>query len=140
MNENQSKSHVQNRMRRFLFVVAAIVCSGCVQREKLKGPTEAGKVAIQCVQSMQKCEDWTPIKTASNDKRVELEDCAGFDDWSTEHDLCKKRNARRVDHNNRLTTRPPFRSPCQQQVDACVDLVVALQTGGPKTIHNHYEK
>ena len=108
---------------------------GCDKPTATTGREEAGVVAIDCVAAMAACEDWTPIHMADKRGPAPLEDCEG----SVSRYDCKARNSERRRLNWEIEEAPVWRSPCQQQIEACVSLVDAL-VGAPATVHHHSHK
>lgn len=125
-------------MRRMMILMTLILltaaCDQQVQALQKTGKEEAGEVAITCIDQMSKCDDWEPVTMGDGAKVVPLEDCGEEYDYE-----CNVRNEMREDRNWKVMSRPKTRSPCQQKLDACVQMVEAL-VGTPTQVHNHYEK
>jgi len=121
-------------MRMFLYV--AVLCIGCGSRfpnEDAIRDEDAGKVALGCLEQMIACEDWTPINVASHKKKLPVPECEGYDP------ACEKERALTMAHNREIDSIPLMRSPCQQKIDTCVELVAAL-VGAPAQTEIHHHK
>ncbi len=97
------------------------------------GKEEAGQVALGCLEQMASCDDWTPIKAEKILKPRPPEECKEYGDYD-----CKGRNEEVRLYNRSLRNAPSFRSPCQQKVDSCVDLVRALVGAPAEVVHHHH--
>jgi len=107
---------------------------GCDSTKELSGKEEAGSVAISCITQLESCDDWTPINMAKDKKRQEVPTCEKYDH------LCEQEQDQARDYNREIDMAPTLRSPCQQRIDSCVDLVRALVGAPVNTEIHHHDK
>lgn len=120
-------------MRMFLYV--AVLCIGCGSYREPEAirDEDAGQVAIGCLEELKSCDDWTPVDVAKDKKRMEVPVCDGYDP------PCDEERRMAMAHNREIDSIPKMRSPCQQKIDSCVELVAAL-VGAPARTEIHHHK
>lgn len=99
---------------------------------KERKPT-AVDVAIDCIEQMAWCKDWSPVPVADEYRKSMRMECdEECESWETE---CKSRHAECLRFNRDLMG-PKYMSPCQQKLALCVDLVDRSRE--PKEVHYHH--
>lgn len=116
-------------------MAAAVLLTACFKDPPVTDPyhNEAAEVALECLERMSQCTEWEPVRINSNLSAPEPKDCDKYDgQW------CNDRNdeAQALWEKRRSRTHA---SPCQIQVESCVDMVAAVARGKPE-VHNHYRK
>ncbi len=113
-------------------IAAAVLLTAC-DKDPPVDPyhNEAAEVALQCLERMSQCTEWEPVRLNSNLSAPEPEDCDRYDS------LCNRRNDEAQARWKKRASRT-HASPCQIQVESCVDMVAAVATGKPEVHHHHY--